>query len=49
MLRILFIEKGNNTKTRKLKALNIRKMDLEFVKLKIWLMFVQTHTLKRFF
>ena len=35
MLRILFIEKGKNTKTKKFKALNIGKM-----KFKIWLIVI---------
>ena len=37
MLRILFIKKGKNTKTKDFKVLNIRKMILKIVKLKIWL------------
>ena len=41
MLRILFIEKGKNTKTKNLKALNIGKIILKIVKLKIWLMVFQ--------
>ena len=40
MLRILFIEKGKNTKTNNFKALNIGKIILETVKLKVWLMVV---------
>ena len=37
MLRILFIKKGKNTKTKDFMVLNIRKMILKIVKLKIWL------------
>ena len=40
MLRILFIEKGKNTKTNNFKALNIGKIILKFVQQKVWLMFV---------
>ena len=40
MLRILFIKKDKNTKTKDLKALNIGKMILKIVKLKIWLMVI---------
>ena len=40
MLRILFIEKGKNTKTNNFKALNIEKIILKIVKLKVWLMLV---------
>ena len=40
MLRILFIEKGKNTKTKNFKALNIEKMNLKIVKLKFWSMVV---------
>ena len=40
MLRILFIEKGKNTKTSNFKALDIGKIILKIVKLKVWLMFV---------
>ena len=41
MLRILFIEKYKNTKANKFKALNIGKMILRIVKLKIWLIVMQ--------
>ena len=41
MLRILFIEKYKNTKANKFKALNIGKMILRIVKLKIWLIVTQ--------
>ena len=40
MLRILFIEKGKNTKTKKFKALNIGKMTFKIVKFKIWLIVI---------
>ena len=40
MLRILFVEKYKNTKTKNFKALNITKMILRIVKLKIWLMVI---------
>ena len=40
MLRILFIEKGKDTKTNNFKALNIRKIILKIVKLKVWLMVI---------
>ena len=40
MLGMLFIEKGKNTKTNNFKALNIGKIILKIVKLKIWLMVV---------
>ena len=40
MLRTLFIEKGKNTKTNSFKALNIGKIVLKIVKIKIWLMVV---------
>ena len=38
MLRKLLIEKGENTKTNKFKALNIEKIILKIVKLKVRLM-----------
>ena len=41
MLRILFIGKYKNTKANNFKALNIGKMILRIVKLKIWLMVIQ--------
>ena len=41
MLRIPFIEKYKNKKTNNFKALNIGKMILRIVKLKIWLMVIQ--------
>ena len=40
MLRILFIEKDKNTKTKNFKALNIGKIIIRIVKLKIWLMVI---------
>ena len=40
MLRILFIEKGKNTKINNFTAFNIRKIILKTVKLKLWLMVV---------
>ena len=40
MLRTMFIEKGKNTKTNNFNALNIGKIILEIVKLKVWLMVV---------
>ena len=40
MLRILFIEKRKDTKTNNFKALNIRKIILKIVKLKVWLMVI---------
>ena len=40
MLGMLFIEKGKNTKTNNFKALNIGKIILKIVKLKVWLMVV---------
>ena len=40
MLRILFIKKGKNTKTKNFKALNIGKIIFKIVKLKFWLMVV---------
>ena len=40
MLRILFIEKGKNTKANNFKAFNIGKTILKIVKLKVWLMVV---------
>ena len=40
MLGILFIEKDKNTKTNNFKALNIGKIILKIVKLKVWLMVV---------
>ena len=40
MLRILFIEKGKNTKTNNFKALNVGKIISKIVKLKGWLMVV---------
>ena len=40
MLRLLFIEKSKNTKTKKFKALNIGKMTLKIVKFKIWLIVI---------
>ena len=40
MLRILFIEKGKDTKANNFKALNIRKIILKIVKLKVWLMVI---------
>ena len=40
MLRILLIEKGKNTKTNNFKALNIEKIILKIIKLKVWLMIV---------
>ena len=40
MLRILFIEKGKNTKTNNFKALSNGKIILKIVKLKVWLMIV---------
>ena len=44
MLRILFIEKGKNTKTNNFKALNIGKIILKIVKLKS---FVNGHSTNR--
>ena len=38
MLRILFIKKGKNTKTNNFKALDIGKIILKIVKLKVRLM-----------
>ena len=40
MLRIPVIEKDKNKKTKNLKALNIGKMILRIVKLKIWLIVI---------
>ena len=40
MLRILFLEKGKNTKANNFKALNFGKFILKIVKLKVWLMVV---------
>ena len=40
MLRTLFVEKGKNTKTNSFKALNIGKITVKIVKLKVWLMVV---------
>ena len=40
MLRILFMEKGKNTKTNNFKALSNRKIILKIVKLKVWLMVI---------
>ena len=40
MLRILFIEKDKNTKTNNSEALNIGKIILRIVKLKIWLLVI---------
>ena len=40
MLRTLFIENGKNTKTNSFKALNIGKIILKIVKIKIWSMVV---------
>ena len=40
MLRTLFIEKGENTKTNSFKALNIGKIVLKIAKTNVWLMVV---------
>ena len=40
MLKTLFIGKGKNTKINNFKALNIGKIILKTVKLKIWLLVV---------
>ena len=40
MLRTLFIEKGKNTDTNSFKTLNIGKIVLKIVKMKVWLMVV---------
>ena len=40
MLRVLFIEKGKNTKTKNFKAINNGKMILKIMKFKIWLVVV---------
>ena len=40
MLRILFIEKGKNTETSSFKTLNIGKIVLKIVKMKVWLIVV---------
>ena len=40
MLRILFIKKGNNTKTNNFKALSNGKIVWKIVKLRAWLMVV---------
>ena len=40
MLRILFTEKGKNTKTNNFKALNIGKIILKIMKLKVSLMVI---------
>ena len=40
MLRLLFVKKSKNTKTKNFKALNSEKIILKIVKLSIWLMVV---------
>ena len=40
MLRTLFIEKGKNTETSSFKTLNIGKIVLKIVKMKVWLIVV---------
>ena len=40
MLRTLLIEKGKNTETSSFKTLNIGKIVLKIVKMKVWLIVV---------